>query len=288
MQIEEAMERFIQQLQANGRSAHTAKQASRHVRSFASWLRDKKGGTRIEDITHEIVAEFFASIGTRNEKTGVARMVTTQNIHRGSLKNFLGFLHRAGYSGSDLGRLIQRARCSPLRPRGLSEDEQRKLLGALVSTPERDRVLVLMLLGAGLRIGAALALDIEDLDLERGELTVRAGKGGQGDRFPIGPGLRRELAGLVSGRSSGPVFVGRAGGRMTRRHAARRFRAVLDLARICRAASLHTLRHTFAEGVLARTGSVFAVKEALGHKSILSSMVYLEGQREAVRRAAMV
>jgi len=73
---------------------------------------------------------------------------------------------------------------------------------------------------------------------------------------------------------------------MTTRHAARRFRALLDLAGITRAASLHSLRHSYAEAVLERTGSIFAVKEALGHRSISSTLVYLEGRREAVRRAA--
>jgi len=287
MQIEEALERFVQQLQANGRVAHTTAQATRHVQAFARWLRDGGHLTRVEAITHELVAQFFASAGTRNQASGLPRKITTVNAHRGSLKNFLGFLHRAGYARADAGRLIQRARCSQLRPRGLSDDEQRRLLAVVASACDRDRVLVLALLRCGLRIGSALALDVEDLDLERGELTVRSGKGGAAGRFPIGASLREKLGRLVAGRTSGPVFVGRGGLRLTTRHAARRFRALLDLAGIGRGASLHSLRHTYAEAVLQRTGDIFAVKEALGHRSIASTLIYLEGRRDAVRRAAM-
>jgi len=285
MLVEEGLERFVEQLRANGRSQHTTAQVSRHVRAFATWLHDENHPTRVALIAHELVARYFASDETKCRPDGRVRKTTTLNAHRGSLRNFLGFLHRAGYTATDAGRLIQRARCSPLRPRGLRDDEQQRLLAVLPRAPERDRVLVLTLLRCGFRIGAALGLDVADLDLERAELTVRSGKGGQADRFPVGSMLQAELARLVAGRTAGPVFVGRAGRRMTTRHAARRFRTLLDAAEICRA-SLHSLRHTYAEAVLARTGDIFSVKEALGHRSIASTLVYLEGRREAVRRAA--
>ena len=124
MQIEEALERFIEQLRANGRSHHTTAQVSRHALALARWLRVRGHTTRVEQITHELVARFFSSDGAKSRADGRARKITTMNAHRGSLKNFLGFLHRAGYTATDAGRLIQRARRRPGRWSGRPRTER--------------------------------------------------------------------------------------------------------------------------------------------------------------------
>jgi len=103
--------------------------------------------------------------------------------------------------------------------------------------------------------------------------------------------LRPELVALlpevVGDRRNGPVFAGRDGGRLTARHAQRRFDAWLAKAGIRGRYSPHSLRHTFATGLYARTGDVLVVQAALGHRSITSTMGYARASAERVRAAVV-
>jgi integrase/recombinase XerD len=71
---------------------------------------------------------------------------------------------------------------------------------------------------------------------------------------------------------------------MTRRHAERRFRVWVEKAGIRRRASPHSLRHTFATRLYARTADVLLVREALLHKSITSTLIYARADAERLRR----
>ena len=132
-----------------------------------------------------------------------------------------------------------------------------------------------------------MALDVEDVDFDRGELNVRRAKGDQPDVFPLGRQIRERLRRYLAGRHTGPLFPGARGMRITTRHAARRLRMWSERAGIERRVSPHDLRHTLAVRVLDRTGDVFAVMACLGHRNVTSSLVYLEGRRKRARRALL-
>src|SRR6185436_19595488 len=89
----------------------------------------------------------------------------------------------SGVLARDPARLVRRARCRPPPPRALSEDDQRRLLHVLAAAEDaegqRDHVLFATMLGTGIRVGSAVALDVTDVDLERGELALRTAKGGR-------------------------------------------------------------------------------------------------------------
>jgi site-specific recombinase XerC len=288
MRIDEALERFLTQLEADGRSPHTIGQYRRHVRTLARWARDvRPRSDRIEDLGHEGVARFLASPAATGRAEGGAKLATTVNALRTSLKVFLAYCHKAGLIRTDPGRLIRRAITSPPPPRSLSAEEERKLLGVLGAgqgfEAERDHALVLLMLRSGIRIGSALALEVGDVDLERGEITIHA-KGGRRERVFLGKTIARHLRRYLVGRTSGPVFPTRDGRPMTRRHFERRFRAWVEKAGI-RRASPHSCRHRFATALYARTHDLLLVKEALLHRSITSTLVYARLDEARLRRA---
>ena len=289
MQIDDALERFFVQLEADGRSQHTIRQYRRHVRLLARWCADVGHTGAIETITHEDIARFLASPQARIRPDGAAKKAASVNVLRGTMKGFFRYLHEAGHIGQDPTRLTRRALCGTPPPRGLSQADQSRLLGTLTADDgleaERDHVLFHLMLATGIRLSSALALDAEDVDLDRGEVQLRSTKGDRPERVFLGNAIREHLAKYMTGRDSGALFTTRRGRRISCRHAQRRFSEWIEKAGIKGPASPHSLRHSFALGLYQRTGDVLIVKEALRHRSITSTLVYARGDEERLKRA---
>src|SRR5262245_47081756 len=148
MHIEKALERFVLQLEADGRSPHTIDQYKRHVRLLARWHTGA-----VETVTHETLERFLISPEARLRDDGKPKKATAMNSLRSSVRGFFSYLAAAGVLERDPSRLVRRARCSPPPPRTLSEDDQERLLTVLrVVDGGRDYALFATLLGAGLRI----------------------------------------------------------------------------------------------------------------------------------------
>lgn len=276
MRITDALDEYIEQLKANGRSPHTVAQAKRHVLALARWTDED-----LEGLTHQHIARFLV------EHQG-KRCATTLNALRSSIRCFFRHCESAGYVETNAARLVQRARCTPPLPRALSEAEQERLVHGLeqaATWPEkRDRALFLTMLGTGIRLGSALALRVDDVDLDAGVIEIRA-KGNVRSRLPISAEVRALLADWME--HDGPVFPSRSGAPLSSRQAQARFRSWCRRAGI-RAASPHTLRHSFAMRLLRRTRDLSIVQRALAHRSIMSTVVYAQADDEAVRAALAV
>ncbi len=287
MEIADALERYLVQLRANGRSQHTIDQARRHVLALARWAACEGHGCELERLDHQSVAQFLASDAARLTPYGRPKKPGSLNAMRSSIRAFLAYCHAAGYLRENPGRLVRRVRCGPGPPRALSTAEQERLAAVLVAAdgPEarRDELLARLLLGAGLRLGEALALDASDVDLEAGQLWLRATKNGHPGRAFLAPVLVEMLREHVEAQGPGPLFQARSGARITARHARRRLGAALERAGVRRPASPHSLRHSFAAGLLARTGDLALVQAALRHRSIAATTIYTVVQDERLR-----
>ena len=289
MQIEEALERYLVQLQADGRSQHTIDQYRRHVGLLARWAGDvRPRGARVEDIDHEAVAAFLTSPAATSRGQGSGqKLATSANCLRSSIRGFFRYLHAAGHLREDPSRLVRRALTNTPPPKGLSSDEERRLLEVLRAgtgpDAQRDHAMFALMLRSGIRVGTAVDLLVEDVDLERGVIQIRA-KGGRRDQVLIAREVAEHLRGFIGERTSGPLFTGRDGTALTTRHVARRLRAWAKKAGI-RRTSPHALRHTCGQRIYARSGDVLVVREVLRHRNIASTMVYVRVDEERVRRA---
>ncbi len=287
MQLQEALGQFQVQLAADGRSEHTRKQYERHVVAFIGWLSRNGRDADIASITPNVVAEFFGSDDARMSARGGTKRATSANAQRTSLRCFLRWAHESGLASSNAARLLRRARCAPPPPKALRDDEQKRLLTVLAAAngpeAERDRMLVELLLGTGVRLGSAIAPDIEDLDLGHGELTLRTTKNNRPTTAVLPAAIAERLKGFLGTRTTGPVFMANDR-RVSIRHVQRRIAHWLRAARIT-GRSAHSLRHTFACRVYSATGDLQVTQAALGHASIASTVIYARVDKARVRAA---
>jgi len=86
MTIEEALERFLTQLRADGRSRHTLGRYERHVRLLSAWARDVRHTGVVGDLSHEDLARFLASPEASTSAHGGAKRQTSVNALRTSVR----------------------------------------------------------------------------------------------------------------------------------------------------------------------------------------------------------
>lgn len=155
----------------------------------------------------------------------------------------------------------------------------------------RDRAVVELLYGAGLRVGELSALDVDDVRLDEGLVDVRQGKGGKSRRVPLGvPGLEAVAAWLeVRGPSElRALFLGVRGARLSTRSLRRIVRAVGTASGLA-GVHPHALRHSYATHMLDAGADLRAIQELLGHESLSTTQRYTHVSVEhlkAVHRAA--
>src|SRR5688572_905192 len=112
MDIQEALGLYLVQLDADGRAVSTRRQAERHVRLLARWLRENGRSTDVRVIGHEDLAAFLAAPVARTRPDGKPKKATATNALRSSVRTFFSFVHAAGYAPLNAARLVRRAMCS--------------------------------------------------------------------------------------------------------------------------------------------------------------------------------
>jgi site-specific recombinase XerD len=173
----------------------------------------------------------------------------------------------------------------------LSEQEIASLLS--VADNSRDRAILAVLLGAGLRVSEVTALDVSDIqdDGEGTILHVRQGKGRKDRTVPVQPEVAAAIRGYLAdtGRhmgGEGPLFYARdrgcnSPGRRSKRLSDRGIEYLInryvDSADIkAKRVTPHSLRHSFALRILKAGGNLVAVQNLLGHASLATTQKYLD------------
>ncbi len=288
MRIENALSKYIVQLEADGRSRHTIAQYRYHVGLLTVWLRANGHDGEVRKIGHEDLARFLSSPRARTRPDGKPKRATSTNALRTSLRTFFRYVHDAGYTHSNPARLIRRALCGTPPPRSLSDEEQSRLLTALADArgpkARRDHALFALLLATGIRIGSALELEVDDVDLNRGELRVRTAKGNIPTTVFLGMRIVEILGAYIYGRDRA-LFPGQGGRPLSSRQAQRRLEQWCEWAGLHRSITPHGLRHSFALRIYRRTHDLLLLQAALHHKSIASTTIYARTDGDAVRKA---
>jgi integrase/recombinase XerD len=184
------------------------------------------------------------------------------------------------FYGTTLGRpeqlpLIPFGKRPKTLPSVLSADEVLRLLNT--APPGRDRVLLQVAYGCGLRLSELLHLRVADIDSARMVLHVRQGKGAKDRLVPLSLRLLEELRAywrLCRPRTW--LFPGQtADGTMTASNIQRRFGRLVQRVGLNKHCSMHTLRHSYATHLLEAGVDVLTLKALLGHSSLQTTARYL-------------
>ncbi|HKJ24204.1 MAG TPA: tyrosine recombinase XerC, partial [Myxococcota bacterium] len=280
-----AFERAVRELDAHlsaerGASLETRRAYLADVRGFGAFLGDAPGAAEAAD-----VYRWLAELQRRCEASTVARKLA-------SLRTFYRFLARDGLCAADPTLGIAAPRTPRRLPKPISVDECEALAeadeperrGGPVAARLRDRAIVELLYGAGLRVGELVGLDVRDLDLHRGDVRVW-GKGDKERVVPLPGAAREALSAWIAWRErpgflAEPLFTSlrpradgaprRLSARDVRRTLARRARRAGVVGRI----HPHRLRHSYATHLLDMGADLREIQELLGHASLSTTQKY--------------
>ena len=165
-------------------------------------------------------------------------------------------------------------------PTVLGQDEVHDLIQC-VDNPKHRAVLI-TLYAAGLRLAEATGLKLPDVDSQRMQLKINGGKGGKDRYVPISPRLLEELRTYWKiDRPANYLFPGKtADVPLSGATIQKAVRLATALARINKRVTPHTLRHSYATGLLEAGVDLMAISKLLGHSSFLTTMVYLHCRRQ--------
>ena len=150
----------------------------------------------------------------------------------------------------------------------------------------KHSVLLATIYGCGLRCAEVRQLSIADVDLERGMLHVRNGKGGKDRYVPLGTMLIRGITKyLQSVQPQKWLFEGNDGTCLSQRGTQWVVSQAVKKAGIIKQVSTHTLRHSYATHLLEQGLDIVTIKELLGHEAIETTMVYLHIAQPSARTA---
>ena len=253
MRLSQATTHFTRQLAANGCSVHTQRAYARDLRAFSGWLgRD----AALSAIKPDDLARFLISNAVLSTPDGLPRKPITTNRTKSALRSFFAFCVESGWVKENPARLIRSSPAAAKEPSTLTEGEIKGLRAVVASSTSpfasRDRLILDLLLGTGIRLGSLVGLNLGDVDLQTGTLHIRA-KGGAQERVFLNPGLCAMLPAYLresaAEANTGPDLLlirsksrKRLGGCQIQLN----FAWWLRLAGITRPFSVHSLRHTFA------------------------------------------
>ncbi|HMS60175.1 MAG TPA: site-specific tyrosine recombinase XerD [Tepidiformaceae bacterium] len=206
-----------------------------------------------------------------------------------AVKSFFGFLAAEGLVPQDPTEQLKSPQVGKSLPRALSVKEVDELLEqpARRNTPEarRDKAMLELLYATGLRVTELVSLDLADVALESDPVTVRCiGKGERERVLPLYQRAVDELRQyifhvrprLVRNRREPALFVNRRGERLTRQGFWLILKNYAREAKLDKAITPHTLRHTYATHMLSGGMPLRNVQDALGHASISTTQIYTQ------------
>ncbi len=294
--LAELVTRYVEDLRARRYSDSSLEKAQLELPWLIHHL-SENGVADARAVSEAHLVAYARHLEARPTRWGSPLAATSRASALSTVRRFFSFLASRGLILRDPARGVPLPR-SPRLPRGvLTEAQARRLVAApFPGSPigKRDRAILELLYGTGIRLGEAARADVTDVDIRQRILLVRSGKGKKDRIVPV-PGraamaLNRYLAEarpeLVK-RIDSALFVSRHGGRLSlvglRAIVKRHGRAIgVEL-------SPHALRHTCATHLLRGGASIRHVQELLGHRCLSTTALYtrvaIEDLRQLIARA---
>jgi integrase/recombinase XerC len=296
MEIQKAMDRFLEHCR------HLRQMSPETLRAYESDLRDfhekclqNHGLIDLDKLSGALspalIRTYLSSLFDTHQRSSISRRLS-------AIRSFLRYLRAQKWIDRDIGGLIPTPRKENPLPQFLKIEEALELLKSPDTSHflgKRDRALLEVLYGSGLRVSEASDLTLKDVDFQREWFTV-LGKGNKQRQVPFGPPAKEALENYLKAREAlvgseqlkkqDSVFINYRGTCLSTRSVAR-----IVARHVLRAASLtftgengagdrrthfspHGLRHSFATHLLAAGADLRTIQQLLGHARISTTQRY--------------
>ncbi len=234
----------------------------------------------IEDIEAYLKEE----IKSGKADTTIAHKLTT-------IQNFFSYLEKEGVVEENVASSIRRPKLRKHLPKTLSVEEVDLLLNLPLDSPfdYRNKAMLELLYGTGLRVSELVELKVFDLDYTACVIRI-VGKGRKERIIPIGEYsmyyVKLYLANrtvLLKNKSSDYLFLNSRGEKISRQGFFKVLKKILKEKGLNTEVSPHTLRHSFATHLLSRGADLRSIQELLGHSDISTTKIYTHVSDEKVR-----
>lgn len=288
MELTGVIDRWLRALAAErDLSPHTIAAYRSDLAQFVGWAREA-GVERLEEIDRRLLRRFVASLSEqRYARRSIARKAS-------AIRSLLSWAVATGLLESHPAHDLGTPKLDRPLPKVLRLEEIERLLElppADDPVGARDRAVLELLYGSGLRVSELCGLDVDDVDL-RGRRVRVVGKGRKERQVPVGEATARALMTYVREgrpqlleRAKAPdhaLFLNGRGMRLRRRSVGRIMEKYLG-AEGARIVGPHALRHSFATHLLDNGADLRSVQELLGHENLATTQIYTHVSTERLR-----
>jgi integrase/recombinase XerC len=273
-----AIDKFLRSLRERNVSQHTIKAYSGDLANFSAYI----GSRKWCEIDHISIRGFLSHLYERGlGKTSVARSLA-------AVRSLYRWLAQEGVVEQNPAALVSTPKLAKKLPRVPTMEEMNSVFdGAMpeiASFPERDRLILELLYGCGIRNSELVGINLDDVRVGSEAILIR-GKGKKERYVPFGDAVTSALAAylparqttLAESRKSAPaLLINQRGGRLTTRSVGRIVKKIAVAKGLSRDVHPHTLRHAFGTHMLEEGADLRAIQEMLGHERLSTTQRYTQ------------
>jgi integrase/recombinase XerC len=277
--VEKAIGKFVRSLRERNASAHTIKAYSTDLAQFAEYV----GPQGWRDIDHVLIRGYLSSLYERGlSKTSVARALA-------ALRSLYRWLAQEGEVDQNPAKLVATPKLPKKLPRVPTVEEVNNVLDAAMpessAFPERDRVILELLYGCGIRNSELIGINVDDIRWSQEVILVR-GKGRKERYVPFGDSAAAAVRAFLPVRqktlaehkrtTEKALLVNVRGTRLTTRSVGRIVKHIAVANGLSPDVHPHTLRHAFGTHMLEEGADLRAIQEMLGHERLSTTQRYTQ------------
>jgi integrase/recombinase XerC len=276
--VAKAVANFLRHLRERNASPHTIKAYSRDLSLFAVYA----GSRGWKQIDHIAVRGFLSQFYEKGlSKTSVARALA-------AVRSLYRWLAREGVVEQNPAKLVATPKLPKKLPRVPTIEEMNSVIDGempeAAAFPERDRLMLELLYGCGIRNSELTGINLDDIRLSAEAILIR-GKGKKERYVPFGDSVKTALAAYLperqkviaaTGKRTAALLINLRGGGLTTRSVGRIVKKIAVAKGLSPDVHPHTLRHAFGTHMLEEGADLRAIQELLGHERLATTQRYTQ------------
>lgn len=278
---------FVEWLRVRGYSEQTVHNAAVAAVQFTRWC-SERGVSRSIEVTRPLMVRYQRYLYHYRTKQGMPLSFRSQQVKLSPLRAFFKYLAKNNLVLYNPAAELELPRIEKRLPRCvLSASEAESVLAVpnvATSTGIRDRAILETFYSTGMRRMELVQLRLYDLDIERGTVMVRQGKGKKDRMIPIGARALLWIAkylsdvrpGLMMEPDDGTLFLTACGELFSGNRMTQMVREYIDRSGIGKRGSCHLFRHAMATLMLENGADIRFIQAMLGHADLSTTQIYTQ------------